>query len=107
MRMLLYLFEHEGALRGEWWPRVSNLLLPAACLSRLETNASTADLYDAGEYCSQAADYDYHQSILLDDYLSVLAQFHFVWCAYEALRDQSDAGHLLTSKAGGRPDDPH
>lgn len=98
VRLLLDLFEHEGTLKAEWWSGVSNLLLPAACLSGVETNASVADLYDAGLYCSSAADYDDRQSNLLNDYLSVLARFHFVWAAFEAIRRQSDAGHLLTSK---------
>ena len=98
MRFLVDLFETEGALRGEWWSAVSNLLLPAACLSGVETNASAADLYDAWMYCSPAADYDDRQSKLLNDYVSQLARFHFVWSAYKAVRSKSESGHLLTSK---------
>ena len=30
--------------------------------------------------------------------MSQLARFHFVWSAYNAVRSQSEAGHLLTSK---------
>ena len=103
MRLLLDLFGHEGALRGAWWSGVANLLLPPACVSGIETNASAADLYNGWAYCSAAADYDDGQSILLNDYMSVLARFYFVWSAYEAVRRQSDAGRLLTSKdVGGR-----
>ena len=101
LRFLLGLFEQEGALQGAWWPGVSNLLLPTACLSSVETNASVADLYDAWVYCSHAAGYDDRQSTLLNDYLAQLAQFHFVWSAYEAIRRQSESGHLLTSKIVG------
>ena len=97
MRFLLYWFEREWALRGDCWVGASNLLLPAACLSRVETNASVADLYDAGMWCSQAAEYYDDQSELLDDYMFVLARFHFIWTAYETVRSMSNAGGMLTA----------
>lgn len=104
MRLLLDLFGHEGALQGEaWWLRAANLLFPAACVTRVETDASVADLYDSGAYCSPSAAYDERQSRMLDDYMSSLARYHFVWNAYEMARSESAAGALMTSKyAGGR-----
>lgn len=77
---------------------MSNLLLPAACLSSVTTNAAAADLYDAGMYCTGPADYDEVQSQLLNDYISQLARYHFVWSAYETVRGRSGAGRLLTSR---------
>lgn len=98
LRFLLYWFERESALLGDCWVGASNLLLPAACLSRVETNASVADLYGEQMWCSPAAEYDELQSKLLDDYMFVLTRFHFVWTAYETIRSKSSAGDLLTSE---------
>ena len=98
LRLLLNLFEHEGALAGDCaWSGIGNLLLPAACVARLEVDASAADLYEAGQHCSSSADYDDRQSRMLDDYMSALARYHFVWTAYETIRFDSDAGRLMTS----------
>ena len=103
MRLLLNLFASEGAFpEGRDWPiAVENLLFPAACVSRVETDTSAVDLYGAWLYCSSAAEYDERQSILLNDYMSALARFHFVWNAYETARETSEAGGLLTSKNDG------
>lgn len=99
LRLLLDTFEHEGALGGKCkWSGVANLLFPAACIGRVQTDASTADLYDAGLYCGQAADFDQQQSEILDDYLSALVRFRFVWNAYETVRDNSQAGRLMKSR---------
>lgn len=99
LRLLIGLFEHRGILGGECrWSGVSNLLLPAACVTRLETNAAAADLYDSGCYCEPSADYDERQSLLLDDYMSALARYHFVWNSYAAIRKNSKAGRLMTTK---------
>ena len=99
LRVLLSLFEHEGALGGRCsWSGVANLLLPAACVTRVETNAAAADLYDAGLYCEPAAGYDERQSRILDDYMSALARYHFVWNAYETVRNDSDAGRMMKTK---------
>ena len=99
LRLLLSLFEHEGALGGRCgWSGVANLLLPAACVTRLEADASAADLYDARLYCEPSADYDERQSRMLDDYMSALARYHFVWNAYATVRDDSDAGRLMKTK---------
>ena len=69
VRLLLDVFAHEGAFRGNpsYWDSVGNLLLPPASVSRIVTNASVADLYGASDYCSSAADYDDAQSDALDD----------------------------------------
>ena len=99
LRLLLEMFEHEGALGGRCrWSGVANLLFPVACISRIETNASAADLYGAWMYCGQAADSDQQQGEILDDYLSALARFHFVWSAYETVRKDSGAGKLMRTK---------
>ena len=100
MRLLLDLFVHEGAFLegGHWHFAVENLLFPAACLSDVKTDAFSVDPYQAWMHCSHAADYDGRQSSLLDDYMSALARFHFVWTAYETVRSQSKAGRLLTSR---------
>ena len=99
LRLLLDLFENEGALGGRCrWSRVANLLLPAACVTRVETDTSAADLYDAGFYCTPAADYDRCQGRILDDYMSALARYHFVWNAYENVRKYSCSGELMTTK---------
>ena len=103
MQFLLHLLGREGALQGEWWQGVSNLLLPAASLSRVETNATLADLFGGSEYCSSAADFLGFHSRLLDDYMSALVRFHFVWTAFETIRGECDAGCLFTSTdIGGR-----
>ena len=101
MQFFLALLGREGVLQGEWSDGVSNLLLPAACLSRVETDATLADLFGGAEYCSSAADYYGFHSGLLDDYMSALARFHFVWTAFETIRDECDAGRLLTSREVG------
>ena len=100
LRLLLDLFSHELHLQGSsaWWDATANLLLPAASIARVVTNASLADLYDAGLYCSTAADYDDTQSDLLDDYTLRLTRFHFVWHAYETVRTKSTSGRKLTAK---------
>ena len=77
------------------------MLYPAACLSRVETDASVADLYGAWAYCSPAAAYDERQSVMLDDYMSALARYHFVWNAYEWARGRSAPGRLMTGKNAG------
>ena len=99
MRFLLDHFGRSGAIEGEpWWPGTANLLYPAACLSGLETDASVADLYGAWAYCAPAAAYDERQSLMLDDYMSALARYHFVWNAYEWARGRCAAGRLMTGK---------
>ena len=99
LRILLDLFEHEGALSGPCgWSAVANLLFPAACVTRVQTDASAADLYEAGLYCEPAADYDERQSRVLDDYMSALVRYHFVWNAYATIRDDSSAGELMKTK---------
>ena len=99
LRLLLALFEHERALGGRCkWSGVANLLLPAACVTRVETDASAADLYDAGSYCEPANHHDQQQSEILDDYMSALARHLFVWNAYETVREDSDAGRLMATK---------
>ena len=102
MRVLLYLFEHDGALQGKCWTGAANLLLPAACMSGVETNAAVADLYPGQTYCSSALDYSDRQSMLLDNYVSALVRFHFVWCAFEVVRDESRAGTRLKSPDVGQ-----
>ena len=67
-------------------------------MSRVDTDASTADLYDAALYCSSASDYDDKQSELLDDYMLELVRFHFVWNAYETVRSISEVGCKMTTK---------
>ena len=103
MRLLLNLFAYEGTFpEGRDWPfAVENLLFPAACVSRVETDTFAADLYGSWSYCSPAAEYDERQSIVLNDYMSALARFHFVWNAYETARKTSEAGGLLTSRNAG------
>ena len=97
-RFLLDWFQHEGDLRGDCWEGASNLLLPAACLARVETDASVTDFRDSGMWCLPVAEYDAQQGELLDDYMFVLALFHFIWTAFETIRSKSSAGCLLTSK---------
>ena len=93
LRLLLGVFEQEGALGGKCgWSGVANSLLPAACVTRVDTDASAADLYDAGLYCEPSAHYDEQQSLILDDYMSALARYHFVWNAYATVREDSESG---------------
>ena len=76
---------------------MANLLLPPASLTKVVTDSSRADLYDAGLYCSSAADYDDVQSDLLDDYTLRLTRFHFVWHAYDTVRGETEPGRNLTA----------
>lgn len=100
LRLLLDLFSHELLLQGSsaWWDATANLLLPVTSITRVVTDASLADLYDAGLYCSAAADYDDTQSDLLDDYTLRFTRFHFVWHAYENVRAKTKSGRKLTAK---------
>ena len=84
------------------WPHASGFAYPPATLGALRQGlAKPHTCAPTSECLPPAADYDDRQSTLLDDYLSVLARFHFVWSAYEAVRRQSNAGQLLTSKLVG------
>ena len=99
LRLLLSLFEHEGSLGGKCrWNGVGNLLFPAACVTRVDTDASAADLYNAGLYCEPSAHYDEQQSLIFDDYMSGLARYHFVWNAYAMARKDSESGRLMMTK---------
>ena len=97
LHFLLRLFEQEGGLSGRpCWIGVANLLYPATCVTRVDTDASAADLYDSGSWCRPPRVYDDAQSRIFDDYVSALARYYFVWNAYELARKESMHGRLLT-----------
>ena len=101
LRLLLGFYGHEQYFQGssEWWNWTLDLLLAPASIARVETDATLADLYGEDLYCSPAEDYNNTQSNLLDDYMLQLTRFHFVWHAYATVRDNSESGQKLKSKA--------
>ena len=101
LRFLLELFQGHGVMHGDSsvWYSVGNLLLPPASVSRVVTDASASDLYNAWSFCSCASTYDDQQSDLLDDYMLELVRFHFVWNAYESIRHRSLSGQKLISSS--------